>query len=739
MKKALYLSAISSIILGSVVGIPLKGSAETNTYDSDSTISTSSEPIPSASSVNSIHSTSSEAEAAPSTSTSASSESTTVIPSAETSSTTNTVEARAASLDTWMPDPVLQQIVAKAIGKTKDTLTQEDMPKLTSLFIQNTDTALASLKGLELAGNLEYFYMNSNNQISDFSVLASLPKLKQVYLMGTNVTDQNVPIFGPVLTQLNLSGSSVTNNVYDKITKMTNLESLTFESNMNITTIEPVIALTKLKELRVQFCGITDFKPINQMPALTQLAAYGQNTGRGDAATPINADQLNYDADKQTIYIPFSIMPNRMTNFDGYVPPFTTSNSASQTYFDFNGGQLDSSRLAITDEGVTVSGVTQEEFDQLQTFKYNARLNNPAGTYNQPERFTFYAISAGTYLHQFTVQHTTLSPGLIIKYVDESGDRIRENQTITGNVGESYDTTTENYQLTIPGYSLDQDQLPSNATGELTADPQTVTYVYKRNSAILNAHDSTIYVGDAWKFEDNFDGGTDPYGQPITINDVQTEGSVDNTKVGKYKITYTYNRVPNRSWTGDHAEATATVTVIDPEKEAKPVTIKYLDPKGKEIHAKKVLTGKIGAAFDVSGKEYQPTIKNYTLDKKQLPKNAKGSFSDQAQTVIYVYQPVMTPATETSEPSGTTSSSVDTTATTTTDTHSTGGITDSSKGTVKPAGGSINTKRQTTATKNAAAKLPKTGEAITPKYLIAGTSMLLLAAALLVFSRKRIK
>lgn len=74
--------------------------------------------------------------------------------------------------------------------------------------------------------------MNSNNQISDFSVLSGLPKLKQVYLMGSNVTDQNVPNFGTEITRLNLSGSNVTNGVYDKITKMTNLESLTFETNI---------------------------------------------------------------------------------------------------------------------------------------------------------------------------------------------------------------------------------------------------------------------------------------------------------------------------------------------------------------------------------------------------------------------------------------------------------------------------------------------------------------------------
>ncbi|EIP8069516.1 DegV family protein, partial [Enterococcus faecalis] len=49
----------------------------------------------------------------------------------------------------------------------------------------------------------------------------------------------------------------------------------------------------------------------------------------------------------QSFFVPFSIMPNRLTNFDGYQPPFTTSNSTSQTYFDLNGVQVPSSRLAI--------------------------------------------------------------------------------------------------------------------------------------------------------------------------------------------------------------------------------------------------------------------------------------------------------------------------------------------------------------------------------------------------------
>lgn len=213
MKNKLYLLIKSSIILGSVLSLPLQVTAETTTYSSESAISNFSEPPMSISSTNNVSLSSSQSETASSNSTSNSTESSMVPLQTETSSTPSIPETRAADINAWIPDPVLQEIVAKAIGKTKEALTQEDMSKLTSLYIQNADSAIASLKGLELATNLDYFYMNSNNQISDFSVLAGLPNLKQVYLMGTNVTDQNVPDFGTTITRLDLSGSSVTNGV----------------------------------------------------------------------------------------------------------------------------------------------------------------------------------------------------------------------------------------------------------------------------------------------------------------------------------------------------------------------------------------------------------------------------------------------------------------------------------------------------------------------------------------------
>ena len=67
-----------------------------------------------------------------------------------------------------------------------------------------------------------------------------------------------------------------------------------------------------------------------------------------------------------------------------------------------------------------------------------------------------------------------------VKYQDADGNEIHETQTISGNVGEAYDASTDAYKLNIDGYTLDTTNLPDNATGTLRDTAQTVTYIYKK-------------------------------------------------------------------------------------------------------------------------------------------------------------------------------------------------------------------------------------------------------------------
>lgn len=68
---------------------------------------------------------------------------------------------------------------------------------------------------------------------------------------------------------------------------------------------------------------------------------------------------------------------------------------------------------------------------------------------------------------------------VIVRYVDESGNSLHETQELRGEVGDTYDTSTPEYQLKLKGYNLDQTKLPENIKGTFTETSQEVTYVYQ--------------------------------------------------------------------------------------------------------------------------------------------------------------------------------------------------------------------------------------------------------------------
>ncbi|WP_249686347.1 bacterial Ig-like domain-containing protein [Enterococcus casseliflavus] len=79
----------------------------------------------------------------------------------------------------------------------------------------------------------------------------------------------------------------------------------------------------------------------------------------------------------------------------------------------------------------------------------------------------------------------------------------------------------------------------------------TATITVKANQTAVNVHDSTIYVGDTWHAEDNFDSALDKDGNPVAFQDVTVEGSVDANSPGTYQVNYRY----------DGVTSTATITV----------------------------------------------------------------------------------------------------------------------------------------------------------------------------------
>lgn len=376
-----------------------------------------------------------------------------------------------------IPDPVLKQEILAALKLPVGTeLTKSDMERLTSLRITQTTspTLISDLSGLEYATNLLTFSIIDKSDLTDFSPLEQLTNLTYVTLQTNALTNANFPDLSKNqgIKFLDLTATGIDDSVMPKIAKLRELNSLHLDRNMGITTIEPLKTLPSLKILFIQFCGVTDFRSVVEFPALKNLSAFGQNTGRGDEPTDISRSKLVYDTSAKTVFIPFAMMPNRLMNFDGYIPPFTTSSSASNTYLNFNGEQLPANRLQITDQGITVLDVSEAAYTQLNTIVYNPRVNNPYGSYAVPEGLDFYAISSGTYLHQFNVNDD--GAPITVSYMDENGQTLLPDKQINGFVGKDYAVAAE----MIPDYQLVN--VVGATSGVFSNDAQIITFVYKK-------------------------------------------------------------------------------------------------------------------------------------------------------------------------------------------------------------------------------------------------------------------
>lgn len=71
----------------------------------------------------------------------------------------------------------------------------------------------------------------------------------------------------------------------------------------------------------------------------------------------------------------------------------------------------------------------------------------------------------------------------------------------------------------------------------------TIQVKVEQDLTVVNAHDSTMYVGDSWAATNNFDSALDKEGNVVTFANIVVTGTVNTNIAGSYPITYTYNGV----------------------------------------------------------------------------------------------------------------------------------------------------------------------------------------------------
>lgn len=176
-------------------------------------------------------------------------------------------------------------------------------------------------------------------------------------------------------------------------------------------------------------------------------------------------------------------------------------------------------------------------------------------------------MDADTYIWQ---RQPVAGKDVTVKYEDESGKSIADEETLQGKVGEDYNSV----QKDIEGYTF-KEVKDDNASGKFTDQAQTVIYIYTKNPVSeedlshITVHDSDLKVGDNWTPEDNFDEATDFEGKVEKFSDIIVEGSVDTKKAGTYEVTYS---IPEEHWSksssveGVHS-ATAKIVVSEEDTE----------------------------------------------------------------------------------------------------------------------------------------------------------------------------
>ncbi|WP_311049674.1 MucBP domain-containing protein [Enterococcus faecalis] len=217
---------------------------------------------------------------------------------------------------------------------------------------------------------------------------------------------------------------------------------------------------------------------------------------------------------------------------------------------------------------------------------------------------------------------------LKVRYLDVNTQKeISESTYVTGHANAPYATKAKD----LAGYTLVKDS--GNTSGELNPmytgsmdSIDVVTYYYEANK-------------DAAPITVNY---IDEDGSPLADSETLTgligqsyEGNVKNIAGWALKETPTNSK-------GVFSDKEQTVNYVYEKADAAPVTVKFVNADGKSVYDDVVLNGMVGSKYkaepiiEESNSEGDSAISPKWL-LKTTPENETGTFSDQPQTVTYVY------------------------------------------------------------------------------------------------------
>ncbi|MGF2088644.1 MucBP domain-containing protein [Enterococcus casseliflavus] len=483
---------------------------------------------------------------------------------------------RSVSLDAWMPDKNLQNEVAKGLNKTVDTITQEDMVNLKQLdFSSLVKDTVVDFTGLEYASNLQALYTTS-------IIATNVPQIT----MAENATLFTRPnVLAHVLPKGSFSNIHIGN--YDA-----------YLTAQELIGVGQYLSGWVTDYLTVYASSMTDFSKLELSPEHHQNSQLSIMTQEKILLEPM----LVKDGQSDVLY-----KDRMMVDTQGNALLSSLSNkkySYSIRGIDKNGYSFplyENDGFELTEEGIQFKNIP-------------ANVDYLSITSLVPNRLsTERAASTGTiqYLvnYQVPVKYVNTAEDVTVKYLDENGQTLAPNVTLSGYVGDPF--TTE--EKDISGYTLKEIQ--GDKIGTFSDTAQEVVYVYERSDAA-----------------------------PVTVRYEDTEGNELATPTvmnGKVGLPYTSEAKAIPGWfvaqtpsnaNGTYSETAQEVVYVYERSDAAPVTVRYEDTEGNELATPTVMNGKVGLSYTSEAK----TIPGWFV--AQTPSNANGTYSETAQEVVYVYE-----------------------------------------------------------------------------------------------------
>ena len=259
----------------------------------------------------------------------------------------------------------------------------------------------------------------------------------------------------------------------------------------------------------------------------------------------------------------------------------------------------------FTDLQETITGDVDATYEttakEVEHYTLDSNSGNITGTYTEDTINVYY-------------YYTRNNGTVVVHHMDKDTDtELTEYQeTLTGKVESPYETSSKE----IPNYTLDEESLPENATGNYSEEQTDVYYYYVINNGIVNV--KYINLETEEEFEDSAE---------------TLEGKINTSyeTVKKEFENYTMVRVEGETTGTYQAEPIEVIYYYSLNNGT--VTVHYVDQKTNEEFAntEEVLTGKIGATYETVEKEFL----HYEL--VETPENATGEYTAEAIEVTYYY------------------------------------------------------------------------------------------------------